>query len=217
MFCEKCGAPNADNASFCSNCGRNLNGTPVVPIESADPYIPAAPKKKSAIKILLPIIAIAAVIAIVMLVFTGSSETAVAKKFMDAQIKGDANALVELLPDQLMAAFSEEWEQTRREIIRDLSDDMAEDLAYLDENVGKWEVSYEIIGKEKVTGSELRTLKSDYLDYDMEITDAQIVHAKWTLESDEIDDIDEISIYAVKIDGKWYLDLFYSEWIYWFA
>ena len=107
MFCEKCGAPNTDNAKFCGNCGNPMG--PVAEATSFEPkaevkaepcvageqvFAAAQPKenKPMSLKTLIILIAVSAFITFCMVFcFMGKLATnpdKVVEKFMDALAKG---------------------------------------------------------------------------------------------------------------------------------
>lgn len=107
MFCEKCGAPNADDAKFCEKCGNLMTAENVAVQEEPKPEFKAEPytagetvytgqpkeKKPMSLKNKIILIAVAAVLVLcTAFYFVGKTVTdpeRIVKKFMDGMVKGN--------------------------------------------------------------------------------------------------------------------------------
>lgn len=92
MFCPNCGTPNTDESRFCENCGHPL--TEDVCAEAIPQPEPPVIQKNSPPKLLVAVIAEAAVLVLILTAFIAigsmrSSADAVAKEYIQAYMKED--------------------------------------------------------------------------------------------------------------------------------
>ena len=218
MFCEKCGAPNADNASFCSNCGNALHGTPAA---SAESYVaPLQQKKAFNVQALtsnpmIKIIAAAvAVLLIVMLVFGGRGYKATTNKFINAIFDANASTVLKIIPDDYVSYMMDEADMTRREFRDELEDTLGYVTEMMDEFYPGWKVSHKIIGTEKISGEDLQDIKEEYRDYGVKVSKAMLVHVDMTLKYDGESDTDTATLCLIKVGRSWYIDMENSDSIF---
>lgn len=103
MFCGKCGAKNADNVEFCTNCGAKLNkGT--VPKTTVAAVTNQNDKNRKVGMIAVGVAAVAVVIFGIFL-FGGRSYKATIEKFVDAQSDANAEAIFDLMPAKMILIF----------------------------------------------------------------------------------------------------------------
>lgn len=222
MFCGKCGTKNPDDSLFCVSCGARFGETAPV-TDVAAPVRRERTQKKHTMLWLLPVIAVvlAAAALTVFLFLTGRSEKKTAELLMEAYLYGDAESLVELIPDGLYRDAVKEINQFAdgetiydvedlknylEDGFQELLDEVQEDRAW--EYGSKWKAVYEIAEMEHITGMELGLLKQEYLeDYDLKITDAAEVEFDISIRGEYDRDDGTETITLVKIGRKWYIDV----------
>ena len=209
MFCGKCGVKNADDAAFCSACGAKLNGAQPVS-DSAAVAVDQSDKNRKVGIIAVAVIAVL-VIALAIGLFGGRSYKATVDKFIDAQFEGDLEAIFELVPDELIDYVMEEEGYDRDEFdefLEEGQEELQEQLDVIKAFFGDdWEVSYEILEAEDVTGDDLKDLKEDYEDIDLKIKAAKTVEIELTFKAGEIETSESLEISLIKVGRSWYLDM----------
>ena len=209
MFCGKCGVKNADDAAFCSACGAKLNGAQPVS-DSAAVAVDQSDKNRKVGIIAVAVIAVL-VIALAIGLFGGRGYKATVDKFIDAQFEGDLEAIFELVPDELIDYVMEEEGYDRDEFdefLEEGQEELQEQLDVIKAFFGDdWEVSYEILEAEDVTGDDLKDLKEDYEDIDLKIKAAKTVEIELTFKAGEIETSESLEISLIKVGRSWYLDM----------
>lgn len=232
MFCTKCGTQNASGSRFCGKCGAplgsadNVYGAPQQPVAAGNGYgapyqpadagyagtprpaRPAAPDRSGKGK-LIAIVA-AALVVVTLLgcwifgVFGGGYEGAV-EDFMDALLDMDAEGVVDTVNDKVLRVCLDDEGYTRRELIREIDDDMEDAKEAIRENSIK--LDYEIVYTEDMRGEDLEYVKEMYYDeYGVKITAAKIVEVEVTMKSMGERDSMELRLGVVEIGGSWYVD-----------
>lgn len=209
MFCTKCGMKNADDAMFCSGCGANLNGGQKVKKQNSG----KATLENNNRKIGVILIVAVTVIAIIATSFTlcGRGYEATIKKFVDAEFDADAETIIKLIPKEMVKYALEESgydADERDELVKELKEELQDQLDYLNKYLGEdWKITYDILNVEDVTGSDLKTLKEGYKDYDIKVSEAKTVEVQITVKSDETESSNSLDISLIKVGRSWYLDL----------
>lgn len=208
MFCGKCGAQNADNAEFCTNCGAKLKKS------SSEKKVLTVPdqndkNKKIGIIAVSVIVIIIAVIGSVLL--GGRSYKATIEKFVDAEFKADAEAIFDLLPEN-MIDYALEQDGYDSDDLDDLIDDanetLQDQLDSLDSYLGEsWKISYEILDTEDIKGDDLDDIKDAYEDADVKVSAAKDVEIEITAKADETESSNSLDISLIKVGRSWYLDV----------
>lgn len=208
MFCGKCGAQNADNAEFCTNCGAKLKKS------SSEKKVLTVPdqndkNKKIGIIAVSVIVIIIAVIGSVLL--GGRSYKATIEKFVDAEFKADAEAIFDLLPEN-MIVYALEQDGYDSDDLDDLIDDanetLQDQLDSLDSYLGEgWKISYEILDTEDIKGDDLDDIKDAYEDADVKVSAAKDVEIEITAKADETESSNSLDISLIKVGRSWYLDV----------
>lgn len=237
MFCTRCGEKNEDNAKFCVKCGNKLEGvipknksivskkyvkTQSVPSftnenfkqsESEKKINILKPKKKIKIfPIILFIVLLAAVIVFPKFILSGNAEKKIAKNFIDSIMTGDADKIMEFVPDKIISAVEEEEDISESQITQMLADEMSTVQDKLNETLGEgWKYSCKVNSIEPVEEDKLNDIIDNYseLDADMGITEATVVGVEVSVSGNDIDNNATLDLPLIKIDGNWYLD-FYS-------
>lgn len=225
MFCGKCGTQNPDTAAFCKNCGTRLNGQPKPAVKETSKTMVRTqlnsqgkrtdPKHKRKQDKEVGIIAVAAIVAIVLILavvlFGGRSYKAAVKQFFNATFDVDGQAIVNLIPDDLISYALEESgydEDELDEMIEDIEDEFQDQLSSISRYLGDdWDVSYKILSAENIKGDDLKELKEDYKDIGVKVTAAKDVEMELTIKAGETENSNTITISLIKIGRSWYLDL----------
>lgn len=240
MYCRRCGTQNQDGTAFCRSCGEPLNaaapagGRPAAPQFGNRPTAPqfgngpaapqygsrpvaAQPKKNN--NLILIGVAAAAVAVVVFLLFKlffggGGGPESIAEKAVDCIIDADAAGLVDLLPDELVEALMEEEDMTRKEMISELQDTLDDQIKQMDRRYDNWKITYEIDEVEDLSRREIRTLTDAYDDYynvDIDVTEGKRITFELTRIADGDTDRYTKDLVVIKVDGSWYLDMYYSD------
>lgn len=209
MFCGKCGTKNVDDAKFCTGCGEKLSGGEVVKTNTSINVVSNDKNRK------VGMIAVAIVVIIatgfVIAFFGGRSYKATIETFIDAQFKADAEAIFELIPEEMIEyALEEEGydDDEFDEFIEECNEYLEDQVNSLERYFGEeWSVSYTILSTEDVTGEELDDLKDDYEDIDIKVTAAKTVEVELTVKAGETESSNSLDVSLIKIGRSWYLDL----------
>lgn len=225
MFCGKCGTQNPDTAAFCKNCGTRLNGQ-VKPSVKAATKTPVrtqphsqgkrpAPKHKRRKDKKVGIIAVSAIVAFALILaivlFGGRSYKTAVKQFFDATFDVDGQAIVNLIPDDLIDYVLDESgydEDELDEMIEDIEDEFQDQIDSLKRYLGDdWDVSYKIVSAENIKGEDLKDIKEDYKDIGVKVSAAKDVEMELTVKAGETENSNTITISLIKVGRSWYLDL----------
>lgn len=220
-FCSHCGAQLEDDAMFCEKCGASLKESAPEVIENApevdapategsDPT-PEAPKSKvdeilakanltrpKAIKIGIIAAAVLVVIIALLLIFPGPK--AVARRYMNAMINGNANAIVNNMPSFMWGGDKDEK--------KDLIDSLKEEFKYRDDDA---KYSYKIIDVEKLDRDEKEEAIESFEAFELfiedfdadDIKDIRYVTVKITIKEDGDKDTETSKLILVKYKGQW--------------
>ncbi len=137
----------------------------------------------------------------------------VADKFMEAVfIDKKAEDAINLIHDDVIDGFCEEEDMKKSEFEDEFQEDLDDLFEEFDYEYDDWSVDWTISYVEDLEEYNLEDIKDSYSDYyDVEIDDAKLVEIdatlKTTCDGEKEEDTDELEIVAVKIDGKWYLDI----------
>ena len=177
MVCKKCGTEVADELTFCTACGEELEQ------EEKESFFGSNKKKKM---ILLGGCAFGAILLIILAVvfLSGNPAEDRVEDFYDSVLEYDANAFLDVLPPEVVSYLKSviDLEDSDLEILgsRDLKDSR---IQALDERY------HELFGTD--------------LGY---IEDATVVEIELTYHGKEVS-TDPIDLYMIKVDGNWYLDI----------
>lgn len=208
MFCGKCGAQNADNAEFCTNCGAKFKKS------SSEKKVLTVPdqndkNKKIGIITVSVIVIIIAVIGSVLL--GGRSYKATIEKFVDAEFKADAEAIFDLSPEKMIDYMLEQDgydSDDLDDLIDDANETLQDQLDSLDSYLGEgWKISYEILDTEDIKGDDLDDIKDAYEDADVKVSAAKDVEIEITVKADETESSNSLDISLIKVGRSWYLDV----------
>lgn len=224
MYCTKCGAQNADGARFCVKCGNQMEGSkpgikpsgipkepmPVKKIYKEDFAVSEPkPKRKIVVPIVLLVVLLAAGLVASKFILFGNSEKKVVKRFIDAEMTGDAEKLMEFIPDRVIEEMTKEMNTNRSGVIDMLDTEMSKAQETLNEVLGDdWSYSCKINSIEPVEGTEFDDVVEDYADIidDLEISKVTKAEVEISVTGKNVDNSADLEIPLMKVDGKWYLD-----------
>ena len=158
------------------------------------------------------IVSFVVVLAIVIAVAFSSSPKSVVKGYMKAILNADMSKFIDLIPDEVLAQHfpneseQKEWVETYNETIQDCYNCL--DYEYDDD----WEITYKIGDIEDVP-TELLHIIQEYYEarYDCKVQKVKTVELELTLHVNGRKDSNNITMYVIKVGGKWYLDFAHSR------
>lgn len=200
MFCRNCGAQNKDDATFCQSCGAPLSSA------GGESASMARPAKRPNIILIGGIAVIVVVVVALFMLMGGRSEKDVVKKLVNGFSKGDAKAIVSLIPEKVVDELCDDQDMTKKELINDLDDELDDMLDTANDRYDKWSISYKILDTDKLEGKKLRNIKNDYEDIDVKVKEAKILSVKLTLKADGDTENTTVDIPVIKVGKSWYLD-----------
>lgn len=209
MFCGKCGTKNADDAQFCTGCGAKLNGGQVVK-NSTTVVVNPNDKNRKVGMIAVAVVAVI-VIALIIALFGGRSYKTTVEKFVNATFEADAEAVFELIPEEMIDYALEEEGYDKDELdelIEETKEDLQDQIDDIERYWGEdWSISYEILNVKDVTGDDLDDLKDDFEDIDIKVSAAKTVEVELTIKAGETEASNSLDISLIKVGRSWYLDL----------
>ena len=230
MYCRKCGAKQLDDAVFCSECGTRLaaEGQPANPAAAqnsapAQNQVPvtqpvmnavspeAAQKKKhrriGVIAVIVAVVLIAGLVTLGVFLFGGRSYKSTVKQFMKAWEEQDAEAMIELLPEEALDTLVEDdWFDSLEEAVEDLQEQLEAETKYYGEEYGDWDISWKIIKEKDCSKAKLKKIQKELRTVGVDdVTEAKIVTIEGTMKYDELEETDERDVVVVKIGRSWYM------------
>lgn len=219
MYCGKCGAKNEPGAAFCGACGAPLEastpaGAPV--IEGEPVSAQAAGTQDSGKHKKIGIAAVAAVVVVLVIaavsLLGGRSDTATAERFFDAAFNADAEAIVDLIPPDLIEAAIEESGYSRAEVeeeFQQMASEMSYALGALDSLGDGVDISYNAVDSEEMDPDQLRYLQEQYDALHVDVSDARTVEVELRVQmrSMGLDESTTIDIPVIQVGRSWYIDV----------
>lgn len=219
MFCAECGAKNEDNAKFCVKCGAKLDnrsaGVKILAPSKSGNKMETEVLKKPRKKIKVVPIIILLLLAVVVVTFprvilSGQSEKKLIEKFMKAEMSGDAEQIVEILPDEFIETGMRESGMTRKELIEELEKELNSVMSTVDSTYGEgWKYSYKIKSIKKASQEDIEdwenTYKNEY-EMDVDISEGKISEIELNFSGKEINNTTTVDINLIKTKGKWCID-----------
>lgn len=209
MFCGKCGSKNADHVEFCTNCGAKLNKS----TNTSTATVSETNQNARNRKVGMIAVAVAAVIVVILgiFLFGGRSYKTTIKKFMDAELSADAEAVWDLMSPK-MIDYALEQDGYAPDELDDLMDKTKEalqnQLDTLDNYLGEgWTFTYKILDAENVKGDDLADIKDTYKDANIKVSAAKKVKVEFTVKADETENTNSLDISLIKVGRSWYLDI----------
>lgn len=205
MFCGKCGAKNNEGAIFCYKCGKPLND------EQKEVENVAADAKTNNRNRNVGIIVVAVIVATVLIgifyLFGGRSYKTTVKKFLEASMNGDVKTILKLIPEDLIEELQEEKGLNKNELVSEMQERMQEEMDTLNNNLGdNWKVTYDIQKVKDVSDKDLKEIKKDYKEYDVDVTAAKNIEVKCTVKWKDNKNTNTANISVIKVGRNWYID-----------
>ena len=195
--CIHCGAPIAVGSAFCTTCGRpQTGGTPSTPKE----------KKPFPMKLVLlgaGVLALILTLVIILVSCGGNNPEAVAEEFVSCMFDGDMVGVMELMPEEVLDFIAEEEDMDVDEMIEEMEDEMADAMDMVD-----MEYTIEEVGEaEYYKKKDLKKLRENYEDMDIEIEDAAEVEVTLLMEAYGMEMPQSMTVVVIQVDGDWYIDM----------
>lgn len=216
-FCGQCGTQLPDEAMVCTNCGTPLAQMPVgnKTNDFKDKASNLLNKVKTDKKLLGIIIGAVALVIALIVVFSllgggggSSSYQAAIDNYVDI-MNGDADGIESLCPPEYWDYLEEESNVTVDEIIDDYEDNYDKVQKSLESRLGdNVEFSSEILGKEDISDSDLEEAADNLEEYgisEKDINSGYKLMVELTAKGDDDEQVQTVTIYAIEIDGDWYL------------
>lgn len=151
------------------------------------------------------------VIGILIALFKGRGYEATVEKFIDAQFDADMEAIMDLIPEEVVDKALEEEGYDSKEVdkfVKEANEELQEAVGYLKIYLGdKFNVSSEILGDKDITGDDLDEIKEDYAKIGVKVSDAKEVNVKITVKAGELEEDKSTEISVIKVGRSWYLDV----------
>ena len=201
MFCQACGAPLQTpqaNAASARTTTATASAT-------------GTNQRNRIIGIAAVVVAAAIVVFLVSSLFGGRSYKSTVTQFLDASFDGDARAIFELLPDDLIDYMTDEMGYDREQITDEL-DSLSSQLQWMLSSLSSylgddWDLSYQVVGAEDLSGSDLRDIQDTYDSYDVDVKAAKNVEVELSIQAGNLDETQTIQVPVIKVGRSWYLDL----------
>ena len=156
-------------------------------------------------------VAIALVFAVFSL-FGGRSDKATAEQFFDAVLAQDENALMDLVPKNVLTTVMDErgYDKARLQSeFRSISNELQAEL--LPQNLfgNQLDFSYKAIRSDDTDSDDLSDVQENYKEYRVNVSDAREVQVELTLRIDSLDleESDTVTVPVIKVGETWYLDI----------
>lgn len=177
MICNRCGAENPADVTFCVECGESLT-KPKEPKKKMDPA-----KKKKLFQLAGVALALVCIVALVVSIFSGNEAENMAEELCKSLVEMDFNNVVTMLPPAVLDYVSDslDLDNVKYEVIRseELDDDTVRNI---DE---RYALRF---------GTEDGYIESAYVVYLRAAVSGKSISR------------DKIPLIMVEIDGDWYLD-----------
>lgn len=156
-------------------------------------------------------IAVIAVFFLLSSLFGGRSYKSTVTQFLDASFDGDARAIFELLPDDLIDYMTDEMGYDREQITDEL-DGLSSQLQWMLSSLSSylgddWDLSYQVVGAEDLSGSDLRDIQDTYDSYDVDVKAAKNVEVELSIQAGNLDETQTIQVPVIKVGRSWCLDI----------
>ena len=200
LRCSHCGKLLAQDDSFCSGCGRAIK-------EKA--------KKGRSLGVgrIIGIAAALAVLAVVIIAIVQLSTNTpkyVAKSHIEAVLSGDAEAVLDSYPPEVVEGIMDRELWTDYEMEAEIDEELDKIRTKIIKSYGKnWTKELEVL---EVTGSNSDKVQSveeryeQYYGVEIDIEDRNTVLVEVYIEGGGDWDLETIEVPVLKIDGKWYVD-----------
>lgn len=229
MYCIKCGAENENNARFCVECGAKLqnvhmgreNVVTEKKVTEKLPYInkmeevtkksqKESRRKIKIVPIIILLVLVAAVVVFPKFIMSGQAEKKILKEFVEAEMTGDTEKLIDILPEEVLEAARTEGGMSRNELAEEMRKQFDSVIGTLESTYGEdWKYSYKINSIKKVSQEDLEDIKdmySDELEMELDISEVKTAKVEVNVSGNDLDNTLTLDVNLLKIKNKWYLD-----------
>ena len=171
------------------------------PVAPAEAQLPQANKKGFDVKKLIPVVAVAVVVAIVIGLFAGGGYKKPVKEFFEIVYEGKASKIKNMVPKDVV---DDEDMEELIEKYQEMYDEKVE------EN-GKTKYDYKITDSEKLDKDDdefemiAKSAESWFEVDEDDVKQVYEIEVEVTAETDDDEIEEELTLYSAKIGGKWYL------------
>lgn len=220
MYCGKCGSKNLDGVEYCANCGAKLSAsstpggqqTGEAPNSGPSASVSiAVPKKGVNIRNIAIIICVAVVAIVLGTMFLGgrSVQTTV-DKMITATFAGDAQGIVDLVPDKVLDQVlrSEGYDRSQLDsFLAEGSDELQVQLNLLALNVGSPMKTEHTFTEEDKTQEEIDDLNSEYEEFGVKVSAAKTAWVEITVSGSVRENTSQMNLPLIKVGKSWYVDV----------
>ena len=229
MICKNCGANLADGMKFCTKCGSKVMEEPVVNTAPQQNFVPQqnfapqqpmafggeavapAPKKKSASKVIIPVVAVILVVALAVgayFLFSKPYKGALDDYFKAVETE-DVDKFKETLPDfmgdivKLYASLG--GDEAVDQAYEELAKSQHAYFASWVDDADDIKISYKVVSAEEESKEDLEDELDDLktLGLDIEVEEAYELELEVTVKGDGKEETEEIKAYAYKEKKGW--------------
>lgn len=229
MYCIKCGAENENNARFCVECGAKLqnvhmgreNVVTEKKVTEKLPYInkmeevtkksqKESRRKIKIVPIIILLVLVAAVVVFPKFIMSGQAEKKIIKEFVKAEMTGDAEKIIDILPEEVLEIAKTEGGMSRNELAEVMRKQFDSVIGTLESTYGEdWKYSYKINSIKKVSQEDLEDIKDMYsndLELELDISEAKTAEVEINVSGNQIENSNTLDVSLIKVGGTWYLD-----------
>ena len=220
MYCGKCGSKNLDGAEYCANCGAKLSASSIPGGQqtggalNSGPSAPvsiAIPKKGVNIRNIAIIICVAVVAIVFGTMFLGGrSVKTTVDKMITATFAGDAQGIVDLVPDKVLDQVlrSEGYDRSQLDsFLAEGSDELQVQLNLLALNVGSPMKTEHTFTEEDKTQEEIDDLNSEYEEFGVKVSAAKTAWVEITVSGPVRENTSQMNLPLIKVGKSWYVDV----------
>lgn len=229
MYCIKCGAENENNARFCVECGAKLqnvhmgreNAVTEKKVTEKLPYMnkmeevtkksqKESRRKIKIVPIIILLVLVAAVVVFPKFIMSGQAEKKIIKEFVKAEMTGDAEKIIDILPEGVLEIAKTEGGMSRNELAEVMRKQFDSVIGTLESTYGEdWKYSYKINSIKKVSQEDLEDIKDMYsndLELELDISEAKTAEVEINVSGNQIENSNTLDVSLIKVGGTWYLD-----------
>lgn len=208
MFCGKCGTKNDEGTNFCVNCGAKLNREASAPQKPVAAPAVSSDARNRKVGMIAVAVAVVVVLFLGFLLFGGRSAETTAKKFVKAATRGDAKAMLKLMPKKGLeySLKQEGYDKGDLDKLTDeLEDQLEKGMESLPEDVRK-KISYKIFDGQEIKGDDLEKTQDMYKKMGIDVSAAKKIKVRLTVPVDKDKENHSENLYLIKIGRSWYID-----------
>ena len=166
-------------------------------------------RKISVIPTIAAVLIVAVMIFIGKSILSGGGETKVIKNFVEAEMTGDAETILDMIPKVVLEGAAKEMDKDVSELKDELSDEFDPLMKTINKSLGEgWSYSYEILEIKDLSEDEIADLEEEYSEVcELSIKKAKTATVEITIKGEDTDRSEKVEIGIIKVGGKWYLDI----------